>query len=90
MLYHVSCFSICDRAEKRLIMSLIALIPAGGVGARALDEQHSAPKQYRVIAAKSLLQHAVDALLSDARVELVHIGVAADDPYIESDRKSVV
>ena len=44
-------------------MSLIALIPAGGVGARALDEQHSAPKQYRVIAAKSLLQHAVDALL---------------------------
>ena len=66
-------------------MSLIALIPAGGVGARALDEQHSAPKQYRVIAAKSLLQHAVDALLSDARVELVHIGVAADDPYIESE-----
>ena len=65
-------------------MSLIALIPAGGVGARALDEQQRAPKQYRVIARKSLLQHSVEALLSDARVEAVHIGVAADDAYIES------
>lgn len=67
-------------------MALIALIPAGGVGERALDEQHSAPKQYRVIANKSLLQHSVEALLSDERVEAVHIGVAVDDPYIESEQ----
>lgn len=86
MLYHVSCFSICRDAEKEIIMSLIALIPAGGVGARALDEQHRAPKQYRLIATKSLLQHSVEALLSDQRVEAVHIGVAADDPYIESEQ----
>lgn len=66
-------------------MSLIALIPAGGVGERALDKHHKAPKQYRVIAAKSLLQHSVEALLSDARVEAVHIGVAAEDPYIEEE-----
>ena len=67
-------------------MALIALIPAGGVGERALDEQHSLPKQYRVIANKSLLQHSVEALLSDERVGAVHIGVAADDPYIESEQ----
>ncbi len=64
-------------------MSLIALIPAGGVGERALDAHHNAPKQYRVIANKSLLQHSVEALLSDKRVQRVHIGVAADDPLIE-------
>ena len=66
-------------------MSLIALIPAGGVGQRALDEQHTSPKQYRLIATKSLLQHSVEALLSDKRVSAVHIGVAADDPLIESE-----
>lgn len=66
-------------------MGLIALIPAGGVGERALDEAHTAPKQYRVIAAKSLLQHSVEALLSDRRVEAVHIGVAPDDPLIEAE-----
>ncbi|MDO5667690.1 MAG: 2-C-methyl-D-erythritol 4-phosphate cytidylyltransferase [Alcaligenaceae bacterium] len=66
-------------------MSLIALIPAGGVGERALDKLHSAPKQYRLIADKSLLQHSVEALLSDQRVAAVHIGVAADDPFIEAE-----
>lgn len=66
-------------------MSLIALIPAGGVGERALDELHNAPKQYRIIANKSLLQHSVEALLSDMRVEAVHIGVAADDPLIDAE-----
>lgn len=66
-------------------MSLIALIPAGGVGERALDNQHRAPKQYRIIAGKSLLQHSVEALLSDPRVEGVHIGVASADPLIEAE-----
>ena len=67
-------------------MGLFALIPAGGVGERALDEKHSAPKQYRLIANKSLLQHSVAALLSDERVQTVHIGVAADDPCIELEQ----
>lgn len=66
-------------------MSLIALIPAGGVGERAIDEQHRTPKQYRKIVGKSLLQHSVEALLSDPRVEGVHIGVAPADPLIEAE-----
>lgn len=71
---------------KKSKMKLIALIPAGGVGERALDAQHTAPKQYRQIAGKSLLQHSVAALLSDRRVSAVHIGVAAGDPFIDSVR----
>lgn len=67
-------------------MSLIALIPAGGVGERALDASHTAPKQYRQIAGRSMLQHTAHALLRDARVQAVHIGVAASDSYIESER----
>ena len=77
------------------------LIPAGGVGARALNAQSISassgpsastepltephtkplPKQYRLINGVPMLVHAVNALLVDARVQDVVVGVQADDPF---------
>lgn len=61
---------------------IIALIPAGGVGARAQGSGHSGPKQYRVINGVPMLVHTVKALLSHAGIDRVHIGVAPGDAYI--------
>lgn len=67
------------------------LIPAGGVGARALSAQSvnastlsraptkPLPKQHRLINGVPMLVHAVNALLADARVQDVVVGVQADD-----------
>ena len=69
------------------------LIPAGGVGARALSAQtvntaslsttptKLLPKQYRFINGVPMLVHAVNALLVDARVQDVVVGVQTDDPF---------
>jgi len=62
---------------------IIALIPAGGVGARAQGEGHSGPKQYRDINGTPMLEHTVMALLRHAGIAQVHIGVAPNDAYID-------
>jgi len=61
---------------------IIALIPAGGIGARAQGGGHSGPKQYRVINGVPMLMHTVNALLSHTGICQVHIGVAPNDAYI--------
>ncbi|MFV9472955.1 2-C-methyl-D-erythritol 4-phosphate cytidylyltransferase [Advenella sp. RU8] len=61
---------------------IIALIPAGGIGARAHGDGHVGPKQYRVINGVPMLVHTVKALLSHAGICKVHIGVAPNDAYI--------
>lgn len=61
---------------------IFAIIPAGGVGQRALAPGRSQPKQYCLINGKTMLEHAVAALLREPRIDSVHIGVAADDPLI--------
>ena len=61
---------------------IIALIPAGGIGARAQGGGHSGPKQYRTISGEPMLVHTVRALLSHADISQVHIGVAPNDAYI--------
>ena len=61
---------------------IFAIIPAGGVGRRALAPDRSQPKQYCLINGKTMLEHAVAALLHEPRIDSVHIGVAADDPLI--------
>ena len=59
---------------------LIALVPAAGVGARALRE-HEAPvsKQYRLLAGQAMLRRTVQALLVDTRIDQVRVAVAPED-----------
>ena len=46
--------------------SIIAIVPAAGVGARASRPGHEAvPKQYRPLSGQPMLRHAVSALLAD-------------------------
>ena len=58
---------------------IVALVPAGGVGARALSSDAVMAKQYRLLAGVPMLRRAVQALLLDARIEQVRVVVAADD-----------
>lgn len=59
---------------------IVALVPAAGIGARA-SRTHAdqTPKQYRMIAGQPMLKHAVQALLSDPRIEQVQVITAAHD-----------
>ncbi len=64
---------------------LIALVPAAGVGARAL-RAHDAPipKQYRLLAGQAMLRRTVQALLAEVRIDEVRVSVApADDQAAE-------
>src|SRR5690554_4626423 len=42
----------------------------------------SKPKQYLQIGHQSVLQHSVQAMAMDQRVQVIYIAVAADDSYI--------
>ena len=59
------------------LLRYIALIPAAGSGARMAGAE--LPKQYLAIGARSMLEHSIDALLSDARVDRVYVVVAPTD-----------
>ncbi len=86
------CSVQCDDCETfagftgRFFMSdpIFAIIPAGGVGARALTGDRQIPKQYCPINGIPMLQLAVQALQRDPRVTAVHIGVTAEDAWIET------
>lgn len=54
-----------------------ALIPAAGVGSRM--GAHREPKQYLPLGDKSMLEHSIDAMLADPRIERVFVVVAASD-----------
>ena len=61
---------------------IVALVPAAGIGARALVAgEVNLPKQYRVLAGQAMLRHSVQALLADARVQEVRVAVAPGDSY---------
>lgn len=62
---------------------VVALVPAGGVGVRATSDGQAVPKQYRMIRDKPMIVWAVRALLADARIEGVWVGVQADDPLAQ-------
>lgn len=53
------------------------LIPAAGVGRRVASA--NGPKQYLALGCKTMLEHAIDALLADARIVQVFVVVAPDD-----------
>lgn len=55
---------------------VFALVPAAGSGSRMGGE---VPKQYAPLAGRTMLEHAIDALLADARIERVLVVVAPND-----------
>lgn len=63
--------------------SLIAIVPAAGVGQRASRAGQACPlpKQYRLLAGQPMLRHAVLALLADPRVAQVRVAVSSDDTW---------
>ena len=66
------------------------LIPAAGVGSRMGTD--SGPKQYLALGGKPMLEHSIDAMLADARVERVFVVVAPSDtrwPSIRADATRV-
>lgn len=64
--------------------SIIAIVPAAGVGARASHAGvESVPKQYRPLAGQPMLRHAVAALLADDRVSQVRVAVTPGDGWVD-------
>jgi 2-C-methyl-D-erythritol 4-phosphate cytidylyltransferase len=56
---------------------IFGLIPAAGTGTRMGSDL---PKQYASLGGRMMLEHAIDALLADARIEQLLIVVAAGEP----------
>lgn len=67
------------QATPSSITRVVAIVPAGGVGARAAGGSGAGPKQYRCIAGHPMLRWTVQALLAEPRVTEVLVGVAPDD-----------
>lgn len=64
--------------------TLIAIVPAAGVGARAsLPGAQALPKQYRPLHGQPMLRRAVQALLADGRIAQVRVAVSADDGWVD-------
>ena len=64
--------------------TLIAIVPAAGIGSRALDSATKAqglPKQYRLLGGEPMLRRSVQALLADERVTQVRVAVAPGDAW---------
>ncbi|MCD0503967.1 2-C-methyl-D-erythritol 4-phosphate cytidylyltransferase, partial [Bordetella petrii] len=60
--------------------SLIAIVPAAGVGQRAgRPGTPDLPKQYRELAGQPMLRLSVQALLADPRIGQVRVAVSAGD-----------
>ncbi|AUA59622.1 2-C-methyl-D-erythritol 4-phosphate cytidylyltransferase [Achromobacter spanius] len=65
--------------------SIIAIVPAAGVGARASQPgAEPVPKQYRPLAGQPMLRHAVRALLADERVSQVRVAVTPGDGWVDT------
>ncbi|MDX3988950.1 MAG: 2-C-methyl-D-erythritol 4-phosphate cytidylyltransferase [Achromobacter sp.] len=65
--------------------SIIAIVPAAGVGARASQPGvELVPKQYRPLAGQPMLRHAVSALLADERVSQVRVAVTPGDGWVDA------
>jgi 2-C-methyl-D-erythritol 4-phosphate cytidylyltransferase len=67
-------------AQVATRLSCVAIIPAGGSGARFGS---AVPKQYSVIAEKTVLQHTLNALQKCAAIERIFVNVQRDDAYAE-------
>lgn len=64
---------------------IVAIVPAAGIGARALSADHAqTPKQYRLLAGQAMLRHSVQALLADPRIQEVRVAIAPGDSEAET------
>jgi 2-C-methyl-D-erythritol 4-phosphate cytidylyltransferase len=63
------------------LLRYIALIPAAGIGTRLGGDL---PKQYLPIGARTMLEHAIDAMLADSRIDRVFVVVASADTQWQS------
>lgn len=61
--------------------SIIAVVPAAGVGSRMLADR---PKQYLKLLGKTVLEHTVSKLLAHPKVSKVVVAVSEDDPYFST------
>ena len=62
-------------------MDVIAILPAAGIGSRM---QTDCPKQYLTIGGKTLLEHAIAALLRQGCIRRVVVALNADDRYFDT------
>ncbi|MEA9392763.1 2-C-methyl-D-erythritol 4-phosphate cytidylyltransferase [Acerihabitans sp. TG2] len=62
-------------------LDVIAILPAAGIGSRM---HMDCPKQYLTIGGKTLLEHAIDALLRQDCVRRVIVAVSAHDRYFDT------
>lgn len=58
--------------------SVIAVVPAAGVGSRMKADR---PKQYLKINGKTILEHTVEKLLAHPQVSQIVVAISDDDPY---------
>ena len=68
-------------AEVATRLSCVAIVPAGGSGARFGS---AAPKQYSIIAGKAVLEHTLIALQKCAAIERIFVNVQHDDAHAEA------
>lgn len=61
--------------------AVVAVIPAAGIGSRM---QADKPKQYLLLAGKTILEHTVDQLLSHPAIERAVIAISPEDHYFYS------
>ena len=61
-------------------LSCVAIVPAGGSGARFGS---ATPKQYSVIAGKAVLEHTLQALQKCAAIQRIFVNVQSDDEHAE-------
>ncbi|UUM30236.1 2-C-methyl-D-erythritol 4-phosphate cytidylyltransferase [Vibrio japonicus] len=64
--------------SDRNILSLIAIVPAAGVGSRMKADR---PKQYLTIGERTVLEHTVETLLSHPAIHKVVVAISDGDPY---------
>ena len=72
-------------ADSVIRFSCVAVVPAGGSGARFGS---GAPKQYSVIAGKTVLEHTLIALRKCAAIERIFVNVQHDDAHAEAVTKN--
>lgn len=68
-------------AEVATRLSCVAIVPAGGSGARFGS---AAPKQYGVIAGKTVLEHSLIALQKCASIQRIFVNVQIDDAHAQT------